>query len=59
MLEDPFDDIAIVDKRDDAHCGAAVGTFERIDLADFLNEPGPVGLALCVGWRLVISGWLR
>ena len=30
--EDVFDDIGVVDERDDAHGGAAVGPFERIDL---------------------------
>ena len=56
MLEDTFDDIGIVDECDDAHSGTAVGTFERIDHVDFLNQPGPVGLAPCAGWRLVDSG---
>jgi len=41
--EDPFDDIGVVDERDDAHRGAAVGTLERIDLVNFLNQPGPAG----------------
>jgi len=26
VLEDPLNDIAVVDECDDAHCGAAVGT---------------------------------
>ena len=40
MLKDTFDDIGIVgivDDCNDAHVSTAVGTFERIDLVDFLN----------------------
>ena len=43
VFEDPCDDIGIVDERDDAHGGAAVGALERIDLVNFLNQPGPAG----------------
>lgn len=43
VSEDPFDDIGVVDERDDAHRGAAVGTLERIDLVNFLNQSGPAG----------------
>ena len=39
--EDPFDGFGLVDECDDAHCGAAVDTIERIDLVNFLNRPGP------------------
>ena len=43
--EDPFDDLGIVNERDDAHRGTAVAALERVDLVDFLNQPGPVGSA--------------
>ncbi len=45
MLEDVFDDIGLVDERDDVQGSVAVGAFEGIDLVDFLNQSGPVGLA--------------
>ncbi len=48
-----FDHIDIVDECDDAHVAAAVDTLERVDLVDLLNQPGPSGLAMGVGRRLV------
>ncbi len=42
MLQDPFDDVGLVAERDDVQVGAAVGAFERVDLVDFLNQPGHV-----------------
>ena len=60
MLEDALNDIGIVNERDDAHRGAAVGTLERIDLVDFLNQPGPVGFAPGVDGRIVDNkAWYR
>ena len=53
MLEDPCDDVGLLDERDDAHGGAAITTLERIDLVHFLNQAGPVGLAAGVGRRIV------
>jgi len=42
----------VIDACNDAHGGTAVGEFEQIDLVNFLNQSGPVGLATC------IDGWL-
>ncbi len=53
MPEDPFDDIDVVDDRDDAHRGAAVGTLDRIDLVNFLNQPGLAGLPAGIDRRVV------
>lgn len=39
MPENPRDDIGLLDEREDAHGGFAVGTFERVNLPDLLNEP--------------------
>ena len=43
----------VIDECNDAHGSAAVQALEWIDLVDFLNQPGPVGLASCVSSRFV------
>jgi len=53
VFEDSFDDIGIVDERDDAHVAAAAGTLKRVDLVHLLNQTGPVGLAAGIGRRFV------
>ena len=53
VFEDSFDDIDIVDERDDAHVAAADNTRKRIDLVHLLNQPCPGGLATGIGRRLV------
>jgi len=53
MSENPFNDIGIVDEGDDAQGAAAVAALERVDLVDFLNQPGKVGLATGVDGRVV------
>ncbi len=53
--ENPFDDIGLVDECDGAHRSAAVGTFQRVDLVDFLNQPGPAGLASAGGWSIMVD----
>ncbi len=51
--EDAFDDIGVVDERDDAHGGAAANAFERIDRVIFLHQPCPAGIAPGVGRGVV------
>ncbi len=46
MLEDTFHDIGVIDERNDAHGGAAVGALQRTNLVNLLNQSGPVGLFL-------------
>ncbi len=53
VSEDPLDNRRFIDQRNDAHDRAAVGALKRIDLVDFLNQPGPIGLAPPVGWPVV------
>ena len=53
VLQDPLDDIGIVDQCNDAHRGAAVGALERIDFVHLLNQPGPIGLAPGIHGRFV------
>jgi hypothetical protein len=42
MLEDPFDDLLILNEGNNAHRAAAFGAGEGIYLIDFLNQSGPV-----------------
>ncbi len=49
--EDPAQ-TGVTDECNDAHHGPAVGTLERIDLVNLLNQSCLVGLATC------IDGWL-
>ena len=41
MLQDGFDDLPILDGTDDPHGSPAFWADERIDLIDFLKQPGP------------------
>lgn len=41
MFEDSANDRGVIDQRDDVHWRAALGTRQRIDFVDFVNEPCP------------------
>ena len=45
--------LGAIDACNDAHGGASVGGFERIDLLNFLIQSGPVDVATCIDGRLV------
>jgi hypothetical protein len=53
VFEDAFDDTGIVDECDDAHGGAAAGALKRVDLVNFLNQPGPAGFTPTIDKRVV------
>lgn len=53
VFEDASDNTDFVYECDDAHGGAALRAPERVDRVDFLDQPGPVGLATGVDGRLV------
>lgn len=42
MLEDPLDDLFILDESDDLHPPLAFRSRQGINLIDFLNQPGSV-----------------
>ena len=59
VCQDAFDDIGTVDECNDPQGGAAIRTLEWVDLVNFLNQPGPVGLAPGVGSsRMIDAGVL-
>jgi len=43
VFKNILDDGRLINDDDEAHRMAAFGTFKRVDLVDFLDEPGPVG----------------
>ena len=60
--EDFSDHLLIFNKRDDMHGAVTLGTYERIDFIDFLDEPSPVFPKGLVGqfrfqqaWDLIIG----
>lgn len=44
MFEYAVNEIRFIDDGNDAHGVVTFWTFKRVDLVDFLDEPGPVGL---------------
>lgn len=46
MSENSFDDCRILQEADDDHRAVTLGTNERIDFQDLLDEPGPMAAAL-------------
>src|SRR3989442_15230186 len=43
MFENLADDFCVIDQRDDLHRRAALGTFQRIDLVDLVDQSRPRG----------------
>jgi len=41
MFEDSPNDCGVIDQRDDVHRRSALGTLQRIDLVDLVDEPRP------------------
>lgn len=66
MPENSLNDIAVVDEGGNAQGGGAVAALERVDLVNFLDQPGPVGFAAGVDGHVVdnrarcrVAGLLR